>query len=183
MEISSYSVTTYLLILTIGGVLGVLFGIHLKIKSPRRSSARKIFLRGVLSTVLGLGLLALLRFGKLSGWTALSIAAVILVANECVLIILNRKFPIEGDLDNVTLSAKWSEIRRRGKRKFILTAVIIYGLGALWIGILLKIILMASFPLYLLAPLVLVFIGWGYLDSNREWNLKEREYVSMQNSI
>jgi len=152
MELSSYSVTAYLVLLTISGIFDIFVGIYLRAKSSRRSQARKMFLRGCAWVIVGLSFLALFRWGALGTWTALTSAGALLILNEYLLVSIERfRYGKESDQLASEQKDNWAEVRARGKRHFVLIHVAVYGLGALWLGILLKVLLLEGLPFYLLA--------------------------------
>ena len=181
---SSYSVTAYLILVIVSGTFSVLTGIYLSIKSPRYALATRILLRGCLWIAIASIFLILFRTRIIENtWGVFISVGILLFLNEYVMIGIERirsKRRVSTDSQVVEQSHEenWGRIRSQGKRRFILLHAIVFGYGALWLGISLKVILLEMFPTYLLIALVVGFIVWGYVTGLREWNRNEHRYLT-----
>ena len=181
MELSSYSVTVYLIFLMISGVFDLFFGARQRTKSSRQAQARRKILRGGAWIIIASLLLAMLRLGVIGPWTVFISAGILLLLNEYLLVAVEK---IRSKQSSPTVSEQkedWGSVRSRGKRRFVLIYVVGFGFGAFWPGLILKIMFMESFPFYWLALLILAGSVWGYLSGARDWDLKEREYLELNN--
>jgi len=183
MNLTSYSITAYLVILLIFGVLDIFFAAYLKAKSTRRAYARKMLLRGCAWLILSLSFLGLLRRGIVGPLMAFITVGVLVLVNEYLLIWIEKVLSAK-DRTQVpsTLQKTWSATRARGKRRFLLISIASYGFGALWLAIMSKIILLESFPIYLVPILMIGGTLWGYFDGAEEWKRNERQYLKLKDA-
>lgn len=176
MNLTSYSVTAYLVALLVFGILDIFLSRYFRAKSGR-AYARKMLFRGFAWLVLSLSFLLLFRRGILGTWTVFITVGVLVLVSEYLLIWIEKTF-FAKDTTQVpsTLQDTWSVIRARGKSRFLLLSVGVYGGGMLWLGILMKIILLESFPAYLVPALMVGGALWGYFGGSGEWKRNERQY-------
>ena len=155
MNLSSYSVTAYLVLLLVSGILNIFLSRYFR--SPGRAYARKMFLRGFAWVILSLSFLVLFRRGILGTWTVFITVGVLVLGNEYLLICIEKTFfAKDATQASPTLQEAWGETRARGKRRFLLIGIAVYGFGLLWLAILVKIILLESFSLFLLPASMVV---------------------------
>jgi hypothetical protein len=183
MNFSNYSVKAYLVILLVFGIVDISLAAYLRVKSPRRAYARKMFLRGCVWVILSVCFLDIFRRGILGVWTVFITVGVLVIANEYLLLWIDKDVSTQEALPDASVQKEiWSVTRARGKRRFILISIGIYGLGLLWTAILIKIILPESFPFYLVA---LSMVGgglWGYFEGAGEWKRNENQYLKLKDS-
>jgi hypothetical protein len=183
MNLSSYSVTAYLVLLLVFGILDIFLSRYFRAKSPGPAYARKMLLRGFAWLILSLSFLVLFRRGILGTWTVFITVGVLVLVNEYLLIWVEKTF-FAKDLSQVppTLEETWSVTRAQGKKRFLLISIAVYGFGLLWLAILIKIILLESFPLYLVPALMVGGVVWGYFEGAREWKRNERQYLRLKDA-
>jgi ABC-type tungstate transport system substrate-binding protein len=179
MNLTSYSVTAYLVLLLVFGILDIFLSRYFR--SPGRAYARKMLLRGFAWVILSLSFLLLFRRGILGTWTVFITVGVLVLGNEYLLIWIEKSFfGKDATQAPPTLQQTWSETRARGKRRFLLIGIAVYGFGLLWLAILMKIILLESFPLYLVPASMVGGAVWGYFEGAGEWTRNEREYLKVK---
>jgi hypothetical protein len=181
MNLTSYSVTAYLVLLLVFGTLDIFLSVYFKARSRRRAYARKMLLRGCAWLMLSLSFLALFRGGILGTWTVLITVGVLVLLNEYLLIWIDKVFsPKDPTEVPATLQETWSVTRARGQTRFLIISVAVYGIGFLWLAILIKIILLESFPLYLVPAMMVGGAIWGYFEGAREWKRNEHQYLKVK---
>jgi hypothetical protein len=183
MDLTSYSVTAYLALLLVFGILDIFLSRYFRAKSPGCAYARKMLLRGFAWLVLSLSFLVLFRRGILGTWTVFITVGVLVLVNEYLLIWIEKTFFAKDTTQAPpTLQETWSVTRARGKRRFLLISIAVYGFGLLWLAILMKIILPESFPLYLVPALLVGGAVWGYFEGAGEWKRNEHQYLKLKDA-
>jgi hypothetical protein len=180
MNLTSYSVTAYLVLLLVFGILDIFVSRYLR-SPPGRRYARKMLLRGFAWVILSLSFLLLFRRGILGTWTVFITVGVLVLGNEYLLIWIEKSFFGKDSTQTpLTLHQTWCQTRAQGRKRFLLISIAVYGLGLLWFGILMKIIFLESFPLFLVPALMVGGAVWGYCEGAGEWRRNEREYLKVQ---
>ena len=181
MNLSNYSVTAYLVLLLVFGILDIFLSRYFRAKSGR-AYARRMLFRGFAWLILSLSFLVLFRRGILGTWTVFISVGVLVLLNEYLLIWIEKAFFAKATQTAPALQETWGVTRARGKRRFLLISTGVYGFALLWLAILTKIILLESFPLYLVPALMVGGALWGYFEGMGEWKRNERQFSMLKDA-
>jgi hypothetical protein len=173
MNPSIHSVTILLILMLGWGVLGIALAALARFRNNKTGTGRRILLDGFSGVIISVALLLLLRTGLLGPFPVLIVLALVMGPTAFLIIKSGPK--------DVTSPPPWGVTRQRGRKRFVLMHVLVFGGGGVWTVLF---ILVLDWSLWYLSLIVLlVGVIFGYLQGSRVWQQKENEYLKSGDNL